>query len=60
MRMHQYIRTEQGHLSYFFLLFTMTLSAVILREPTPSFHSARSPRIRLSGQGFEQLLLTRK
>lgn len=57
---HKYTHTEQGHIFYFCLLFTMTLSVVILREATPSFHSARSLRVRLSGQGFEQLLLTRK
>lgn len=52
--------TEQGHIFYFCLLFTMTLSVVILREATPSFHCAHCLRVRLSGQGFEQLLLTRK
>lgn len=59
------MQTHTENKCVFFFLFVLFysqcyLAAVILRQATASFHPACSLRIRLSGQGFEQLLLRRE
>lgn len=61
MQTHIHMHTENKSLLCFFLFYSQCyLAAVILRQATPSFHPVCSLRIRLSGQGFEQLLLSRE
>lgn len=64
---HTHTCTQRTTVSFYFglgflLLFYSQcyLAAVILRQATPSFHPACSLRKRLSGEGFEQLLLSRE
>lgn len=63
---HTHMHTENNcvflfWVSFFLLFYSQCyLAAVILRQATPSFHPACSLRKRLSGEGFEQLLLSRE
>lgn len=60
---HTYtLRTSVSFMFCFFFLFYSQcyLAVVISRQATPSFHPLCSLRIKLSGQGFEQLLLSRE